>query len=339
MKLPIRELIVSLTLLGLAGTTLSQVVTLKVHHFLPPASTTHKNFILPWCEKIAKESAGRLKCQIYPSMQMGGSPQQLYDQVKDGVADIVWTVPSYQAGRFPVIEAYELPFMVQDSERASRGLWHYAIRNASAEFKGVKPILFHVHDGSLMHTTKKQIKTLEDFKGLKLRAPTRQGSKMLAALGATPVPMPLPQAAEALSKGVIDGVMIPWEVVPAVKFDEVTKFHTEAAPGEPQMSNTVFLFGMNPAKYDALPPELKKIIDANSGPDPSAWVGKVFADDALPGKKSAEARKNTIFVLPAAELKRWEAATLNVTEEWIKDMSAKGFDGKRLFDEAKAGSK
>ncbi|MFN5446246.1 MAG: TRAP transporter substrate-binding protein [bacterium] len=339
MKLPTRELIVSLALLGLAGTPLAQVVTLKVHHFLPPASTTHKNFIVPWCEKIAKESAGRLKCQIYPAMQMGGSPQQLYDQVKDGVADIVWTVPSYQAGRFPVIEAYELPFMVQDSERASRGLWHYAIRNATAEFKGVKPILFHVHDGSLMHTTKKQIKTLEDFKGLKLRAPTRQGSKMLAALGATPVPMPLPQAAEALSKGVIDGVMIPWEVVPAVKFDEVTKFHTEAAPGEPQMSNTVFLFGMNPAKYDALPLELKKIIDSNSGPDPSAWVGKVFADDALPGKKSAEARKNTIYVLPAAELKRWEAATLSVTEEWIKDMSAKGFDGKRLFDEAKAGSK
>ncbi len=339
MKLPTHELIVSLALLGLAGTPLAQVVTLKVHHFLPPASTTHKNFIVPWCEKIAKESAGRLKCQIYPAMQMGGSPQQLYDQVKDGVADIVWTVPSYQAGRFQVIEAYELPFMVHDSERASRGLWHYAIRNASAEFKGVKPILFHVHDGSLMHTTKKQIKTLEDFKGLKLRAPTRQGSKILAALGATPVPMPLPQAAEALSKGVIDGVMIPWEVVPAVKFDEVTKFHTEAAPGEPQISNTVFLFGMNPAKYDALPAELKKIIDSNSGPDPSAWVGKVFADDALPGKKSAEARKNTIFVLPAAELKRWEAATLSVTEEWIKDMSAKGFDGKRLFDEAKAGSK
>ena len=118
-------------------------------------------------------------------MQMGGAPQQLYDQVKDGVVDMVWTVPSYQAGRFPVIEAFELPFMVLDTERASRGLWHYAARNATAEFKGVKPILFHVHDGSLMHTTKKQIKTLEDFRGLKLRAPTRQGSKMLAALAAT----------------------------------------------------------------------------------------------------------------------------------------------------------
>ncbi len=339
MKTSSRRLFFAIALCGFAGVTFAQTVTLKVHHFLPPASTAHRNFIVPWCDKIAKESAGRLKCQIYPAMQMGGAPQQLYDQVKDGVVDMVWTVPSYQAGRFPVIEAFELPFMVQDSERASRGLWHYAARNATAEFKGVKPILFHVHDGSLMHTTKKQIKTLEDFKGLKLRAPTRQGSKMLAALGATPVPMPLPQAAEALSKGVIDGVMIPWEVVPAVKFDEVTKFHTEAAPGEPQMSNTVFLFAMNSAKYDSLPADLKKIIDANTGADQSAWVGKVFVDDALPGKKSAEARKNTFYTLPAAELKRWEAATASVAEEWIKDMTSKGFDGKRLYEEAKAGSK
>ena len=149
----------------------------------------------------------------------------------------------------------------------------------------------------------------------------------------------MPQAAEALSKGVIDGVLIPWEVVPAVKFDEVTKFHTEAAPGEPQLSNTVFLFAMNPAKYDSLPSDLKKIIDANSGPDQSAWVGKVFVDDALPGKKSAEARKNTFYTLPSSELKRWEAATAGVAEEWIKDMTSKGFDGKRLYDEAKAGSK
>lgn len=318
---------------------LGQTIILKVHHFLPPGSTAHKNFIVPWCDKVAKESGGKLKCQIYPAMQLGGSPPQLYDQLKDGVVDIVWTVPSFQAGRFPVIEAFELPFMVRDSERASRGLWHYTMKNASAEFKGVKPILLHVHDGSLVHTAKKQVRTMEDFKGLKLRVPTRQGSKTLAALGAMPVSMPLSQTAEAISKGVIDGVLLPWEVIPSVKFDEVTKFHTEAEAGEAQMSNSVFLFGMNQEKYDALPVELKKIIDANSGPEPSAWVGKVFVDDALPGKKSAEIRKNTFYTLPAAELRRWEKATANVTEEWVRDMSGKGFDGKRLLEEARAACK
>ncbi len=328
-----------LAMASAAGLASAQTITLKVHHFLPPGSTAHQNFMMPWCDKVAKDSGGKLKCQIYPAMQMGGTPQQLFDQVKDGVADIVWTVPGYQAGRFPVSEAFELPFMVYDSERASRGAWHYIMKNAQPEFKGIKPILFHVHDGSLLHTTKRQVRAMEDFRGLKVRAPTRQGTKMVSALGAIPVPMPLPQAAEAMSKGVIDGALIPWEVVPSMKFEEITKFHTESPAGSPQMLNTVFLFGMNQSRYDSLPPELKKVIDANSGPEKSAWVGKVFAEDAAPGRKSAEARKNTFYTLPEAESKRWIAATAKLADEWISDMNAKGYDGKRLLDEARAACK
>ncbi len=100
-----------IALMASGGAASAQTVTLKLHHFLPPGSTAHQNFMVPWCDKIAKDSGGKLKCQIYPAMQMGGTPQQLFDQVKDGVADIVWTVPGYQAGRFPVSEAFELPFM------------------------------------------------------------------------------------------------------------------------------------------------------------------------------------------------------------------------------------
>jgi len=323
----------------LSGSVMAQTVTLKLHHFLPPGSTAHEKFMLPWCDKIAKESDGKLKCQIYPAMQMGGTPSQLFDQAKDGVADIVWTVPGYQAGRFAVTEVFELPFMVYSTERASRGLWHYAIKNATAEFKGVKPLLFHVHDGSILLTTKKQVKVLEDFRGLKVRAPTRQGTKMVAALGAAPVPMPLPQAPEALAKGVIDGALVPWEVVPALKFQEITKFHTEVAEGAPQMSNTVFILGMNQAKYDRLPADLKKVIDANSGPEMSAWVGKIFAEDAPVGRQTALVRKNTFYTLPDAELARWIKASAGVANEWVKDVTAKGFDGKRLLEEAKAASR
>lgn len=317
----------------------AQTITLKLHHFLPASSTAHVNFMVPWCKKIEEQSAGKMKCQIYPSMQMGGTPQQLFDQAKDGVADIIWTVPGYQAGRFPITEAFELPFMIYSSEKASRGLWNYAMKNALSDYKGVKPILFHVHDGSLIHTTKIQVKTMEDFKGLRVRAPTRQSTKMTEAFGATPVPMPLPQAADGLAKGVIDGAIIPWEVVPAMKFQEITKFHTEMPAGAPQISNNVFILAMNQARYDSLPPELKKIIDANSGAEPSAWVGKIFADDAAPGRKSAEVRHNNFYTLPTAEWKRWEKATAGVVEEWVKDMNAKGLDGKRLLEEAKAASR
>jgi TRAP-type C4-dicarboxylate transport system substrate-binding protein len=144
-------------------------------------------------------------------MQMGGTPPQLYDQAKDGVADIVWTLPGYTAGRFPIVEAFELPFMMTNAEATSRALWDYVQQNAPAEFKDVKPLAFHVHGPGYVHTRDKQVKTLADFKGLKVRAPTRLTNKLIASMGATPVGMPVPQVPEALNKGVIDGAVIPWE--------------------------------------------------------------------------------------------------------------------------------
>src|SRR5450755_1164920 len=135
--------------LGLAGgisAAHAHEVVLKIHQCLPPQATVQALVFNPWCEKIGKESNGKMKCQIYPSMQLGGTPPQLFDQAKDGVADIVWTLPGYQSGRFLVSEVFELPFMVKSSEKGSRALWYYATTYARDEFKGVKPIAFHLHD-------------------------------------------------------------------------------------------------------------------------------------------------------------------------------------------------
>jgi TRAP-type C4-dicarboxylate transport system substrate-binding protein len=204
-----------------AGSAFAQEVTLKIHHFLPPKGTIQAQVFEPWCEKIGKESNGRLKCQIYPSMQLGGTPPQLFDQARDGVADIIWTIPTYQAGRFNKSEVFELPFMAKNAESGSPALWDYIQKNSLDEFRGVKLLAAHVHDGSLLHFTSKRVTTLDDLKGLKVRAPTRIATKFLTALGATPVQMPVPQVTESLSKGVIDGAMIPWVVAPALKLHDV----------------------------------------------------------------------------------------------------------------------
>ncbi len=319
-----------------AGSAWAQEVTLKVHHFLSPNATSQKLLLGPWCEKVAKESNNRIKCQIYPAMQLGGTPPQLFDQAKDGVADIVWTVPTYQAGRFLKSEVFELPFMTRTAEGGSRAFWEYMQKNSLDEFKGTKIILAHVHDGSELHFAGKQVKTLEDLKGLKIRAPTRIGTRMLAALGATPVQMPVPQVPESIAKGVVDGASLPWEVVPGLKVNEVTKFHTETGPGQRKMSNTIFVVAMNEAKYNSLPPELKKVIDANSGAEASAWAGKVWDSTIVPGRKSATDRGNTVTVLTAAEYQRWEKATEGVAQDWVKDVAAKGGDGNKLLEAAKA---
>ncbi len=323
-------------LVAVAGAASGQEVVLKVHHFLPPPSTAHSKFIKPWCDKIGKESGGRLKCQIYPAMQLGGTPPQLIDQVRDGVADIVWTLPGYTAGRFPAIEVFELPFMTKTAQAASRALWEYVAANKldRSDFKDVHPILFHVHDEGYLHLVKGPIRTLADFKGLKLRAPTRQTNKLLAALGATPVGMPVPQVSEALSKGVIDGAMLPWEVVPAVKVHELVKFHTETDPSSRALYTTAFIFAMNKAKYDGLPADLKKVIDANSGADASAWVGKVWDDSAVGARNLAVKRGNQFNTVPAAELTNWQRAGQVVYDSWLKEVSAKGYDGKALLKSA-----
>jgi TRAP-type C4-dicarboxylate transport system substrate-binding protein len=315
------------------GSVRAQEVVLKVEHFLGPQSTAQQKLLGPWCEKINKESGGKLKCQIYPAMQLGGAPPQLFDHAKDGVADIIWTVPTYQAGRFVKSEVFELPFLTRSATTGSPALWEYIQKNSLDEFKGTHLILAHVHDGSQLHFASKQVKTLEDLKGLKVRGPTRIATKVLTSLGAVPVQMPAPQVPEALAKGVIDGLSFPWEVVPALKIQEIAHTHTETPPGQPFMSNTIFVVAMNQAKYDS---DLKKVIDANGGVAASKWAGEVWDSTIAPARKLAVERGNTINVLTMPEYERWVKATAGVDDEWFNEVAAKGGNGPKLLEDAKA---
>ncbi len=328
------------TLVATAGLALAslaaqaQEVTLKVHFFLPAGSFANTLFITPWCDKVAKESANRLKCQIYPSMQLGGTPPQLFEQARDGVADIVWTLPGYTAGRFPSVEAFELPFMMQSPEATSKALWDFVQQHAAAEFKDVKPLAFHVHGDGVFHMTSKPVKTMADLRGLKLRAPTRLTNKFIAMLGGTPVSMPVPQVGDALAKGVIDGAVVPYEVVPAVKIQELVKYHSETDPAEPAFYTSTFIFAMNKAKYESLPPDLKKVIDANSGQALSGQIGKAFLQADVEGKRLTA--KNTTNVIPVAELAQWKQLGNKLAADWVTEVNGKGLQGAKLLEDAKA---
>lgn len=332
----LKKMLAGTALAVAAQGTFAQETILKVHHFLGPNSNIHENMIAPWCAKIQKESAGKLKCQIYPAMQLGGTPPQLFDQAKDGVADIVWTVPTYQAGRFSKTEVFELPFMMQSAEKGSPALWDYIQKNSLDEFKGTRLLITHFNDGNILHMGKPGVRRLEDLKGLKLRAPTRLGTRIISALGAIPIQMPVPQVPESIAKGVVDGAMLPWEVATSLKMQEIAKAHIEVPAGQPKMSTIVFAFVMNQAKYDSLSPELKKVIDQNSGAETSRWAGRV-TDVTVPGaRKIAEDRKNAFVTLSAEEYARWVKATSTVDDDWVKEVSAKGVNGKALLDEARA---
>jgi len=319
-----------------AAAQAQQTVTLKFHTFMTPQSNVWKSMLVPWMEKVEQDSAGRIKFERYPAMQLGGTPLQLYDQARDGVVDVVWTLAGNTPGRFPRVEVFELPFMMTDAESTSRAYWEYTQTCAPGEFKDTQLIAVNVHGPGMFHSREKPIRNVGDLKGMKVRGPTRTITKMLGALGATPVGMPLPQIPDALSKGVIDAAVVPWEVTTAVKIDELAKFHTEFDPKVGGLYTTAFVIAMNKARYDALPADLRQVIDRHSGIDASAALGRAQqAGDAPARQVSAEQRRNTIFTVSGADVEPFRKAADLVDDEWMKDMDKRGFNGRQLMDCAK----
>jgi TRAP-type C4-dicarboxylate transport system substrate-binding protein len=310
--------------------------TLKFHTFMAPTSNVWLNMHKAWMDKVTKDSGGRIKFEGYPAMQLGGTPVQLYDQAKDGVVDIVWTLPGNTAGRFPRVEVFELPFMMSNAEATSKAYWEYVETMAPDEFKDTKVLALQVHGPGVIHTADKAVHNVSDMRGLKMRAPTRQVTKLMGVLGATPVGMPLPQIPDALSKGTITGCVIPWEVVPSVKVNELTKFHAEFDPAGGALYTTTFVMAMNKPKYESLPPDLKKFIDANSGMATSAWLGKTQQAGDPAGRKSASDRGNTIFTVNPADSQEFRRKSRSIEVEWVEDMNKRNFDGRKLLETARS---
>ncbi len=313
-----------------------QTVTLKFHTFMAPMSNVWLTMHKPWMEKVEKDSGGRIKFEAYPAMQLGGTPVQLYDQARDGVVDIVWTLPANTAGRFPRIEVFELPFMMNNAEATSKAYWEYFQTQCPDEFKETQVIALHVHGPGMFHSVSKQIKSVADLKGMKVRGPTRQITKMLGSVGATPVGMPLPQIPDALSKGTIEACVIPWEVVPSVKVHELTKFHSEFDNTAGALYTTTFVMAMNKTKYDSLAPDLKSVIDANSGLAASGWLGKTQQGNDPNGRKAAVDRGNTIYQFTQAQREEFVKLSSQIDDEWVADMDKRGFKGAQLLSTARS---
>jgi TRAP-type C4-dicarboxylate transport system substrate-binding protein len=310
-------------------------VTLKLHHFLPPVSNGHSKMLAPWAKMVEEDSGGKIKIDIFPSMQLGGTPPQLYDQARDGVADIVWTLPGSTAGRFPSTEVFELPFVgARRGIVNARASQEYADSNLAKETSDIKLLSFWSHDHGLIHSTK-EVKTMADLQGLKLRSPNRLAGEALKALGATAVPMPIPQVPESLAQRAIDGAVVPWEVVPAIKLHELVKNHTEI-PGSPTLYTASFFLAMNKAKYDGLPADLKAAIDKNSGMKFAELAGNMWDTAGAGVLEMVKKRGNTVTTISEDEKAKWIKTTEPVIDAWTKQVKDKGLDGGKLLEQARA---
>lgn len=326
--------------LGLSATsTFAQEVTLRFQHFVSPASANPTFFMQPWADTIAAQSNGRIKVELYPFMQLGGSAPSQFDLIRDGAIDGGWVIPGYQPNRFPQAEAMELPFMTTKSgEEASAAAWQFTQDYLMDDFADVHVIAAHMHGPGIVHKRGAPIETVEDFAGLKLRGPSRPATLLLEELGATPIGMPVPQFPEALSRGVVDGGVITWEMSPSLKLDELTDSHTDVA-GNQALYNLYFIWAMNKDVYEGMPDDLRAIIDANSGMMASKWAGRAHDTGDVVGRDLMAAGGNTIAELSVEETTRIIAIGTEVTDAWIAEMNAKGYDGAALVAAAQAAVK
>ncbi|MEM8554589.1 MAG: TRAP transporter substrate-binding protein [Pseudomonadota bacterium] len=328
--------IAALTTAVAAQGALAQEVTLRFQHFVSPKSANPTYFMAPWAEAIEEQSNGRIKVEIYPFMQLGGKATAMYDLIRDGAVDGGWVIPGYQPGRFPEAEALELPFMAPVSaEASSQAAWKFTQKYLMDDFSDVHIIAAHLHGRGVIHMKGDAATAVSDLDGKRLRGPSRPVTQLLKTIGATPVGMPVPSFPEALAKGVIDGGVIPWEIAPSLKLDELTDSHTEI-PGPNSLYNLYFIWAMNKDSYNRLPDDLKAVIDANSGLATSAFAGRAHdVGDAI-GKDQIAASGNEIADMQPEEVAKLEALGAELTASWIEEANKKGLDGAALVADAQA---
>jgi TRAP-type C4-dicarboxylate transport system substrate-binding protein len=311
----------------LGAGTASAETTLKLSHYLPPVHGIHTDFIVPWTEQVTECTGGEVTFDIFPGGTQLGNVAKQQEQVLAGVVDIAHGLHGIPRGRFPRTSLIELPFLTQDAGAASETLWEIYPEHLAPEYKGLKVLALHAHNGGLIHTANTKVETMDDMKGLRLRTPSPAVSEMLTALGATPQGLPPGEVYENVQKNVIDGTVFPWDPVKSFGLNEVLNYHLEAG------SYTVpFFFVMNERKYNGLSDTAKSCIDQASGDALVAKFGDWWDAWDAAGRKEAEDAGHTITELSPEERQRWREALQPVTEAYIAEIGERVDNAQEIYD-------
>ncbi|WP_417586535.1 TRAP transporter substrate-binding protein [Pararhodobacter oceanensis] len=315
-----------------AGAASAQEVTLRLHQFLPAQANVPRLVLDVWADNVERDSGGRIEIERYHAMALGGTPPELMDQMLDGIADIIWTVNGYTPGRYPQTEVFELPFFVADARAASSALWQMYDEHMREDFAGVHMLGAWVHGPGMFHTST-PVSVPADLQGMKIRGGSRMVNDLLTLVGAEPVGLPVTGIPEALSRGVIDGTTIPWEVTGSLRVQELVENHTEMEGTG--LYTLTFSFAMNQDVYDGLPADLQEVIDNNSGLEFSIFAGGTQADADAPARAAAVERGNTIVTVSNEDAEQWAEVVQPIYESWVADMDSRGLDGQALIDQAR----
>lgn len=335
MNTTLKSLFAATALFGASSMAFAQDVTLRVHHFMSEKSNLHAKMLVPLAQTLADRSEGRLQLEIYPAMSLGGRPGDLYDQAVDGAVDIILTLPGYTAGRFPQAEVFELPFLMDDTVAGSKAYWDLIESDLQdGTYEETHILTGWVHGRGVIHS-RDAITSLAEIQGKELRGASRLVTDLLGELGAVPVGMPLPAIPENLSKGVITGALLPWEIVPSIKGQELVTNHTEFG-GANTLYTAIFVLAMNHDAYEDLPDDLRAILDEETGKKLAAFTAQMTIDADAISRQIAVDRGNTFHMISAEDQAAWETAAQPVYTRWVQMAAKEGFDGEAAIANAKA---
>jgi len=319
-----------LPLMAACATEPAGPIELKMSHFMSEKHPMHAKVMAPFAEEVEKATEGRVKITIYSGGALG-KPTDQYDSAVTGVTDIAFGLHGYTPGKFPLTSVVELPNLVTSATGGSRVLWelHEKFSEIRDEHPGVKVLAIWAHDTGQIMTTEKPIRTMDDLKGMTLRAPTASHVAMVEAWGATAVQMPISELYDSLEKGVVDGCVVPFSAVKSFNLHDVCKYITV---GDFYVA-TMFLV-INTDSWNKISGKDQGIIEDLIGRQISDTAGAAYDAGAKVGLETAQEAGVDIYTLPADELAKWKQTLESLHEKWIADMGAKGLPGQKIYDEA-----
>jgi TRAP-type C4-dicarboxylate transport system substrate-binding protein len=331
---PLRKSLLAIAVALAAGTAASmagaQTVEWKLSHWLPPTHPLQKIYT-DWAKAVEKDSGGTMKIAVFPAQQLGKAPDH-YDMVIKGIAEVGYISTGYQAGRMLVSNAGQLPFLMSNADGGSAAFDEWYRPYSAKDMPGVKMCFMFAHDVASLHS-KKEIRTPDQIKGMKIRPAHATMARWMNTLGGTTVQVSAPEAREALERGVADAITFPWGSLMSFKIDGITKFHIDAP-----MYVATFATIINTDKYEALTPAQKKAVDAHCNTETARKVGAEWAiwEDAGRQKLKAPGSGHTITTLKPEELAAWKKSSEVVYQQWVDDVTKTGLDGNKVLGELKS---
>ncbi len=301
------------------GQAAEKVITLKFAHFVP-ATTLEGKLMQAWADEVGKRTNGRVKVNVYPGATLM-PPQQTYDGVTKEVADIGYGIFAYHRGRFPLTEVIDLPLGYKNPAVPSKMINAYYRKFKPKELEDVKVLFLEAHGADII-STKKPISKLADIRGMKLRA-SGLSAKIVNALGGSAVGLPITETYDAMSKGVVEGLVLDWGGLYNWKFGDVIKYHVES----PGVASTVaFYTVMNKDKWNSLPKDIQAIIEKLD----EEWIEKVskkWADWENMGKKELFARGGKVITLSKEDSTQWVEKMKPILNDYVQASKKKGLPG------------